>query len=149
MTDLNSDELHERNPIRDHLKNVEAERDRLAAELAKAEAERKELAVLRAGFAPDSKQAKALLRLHEGDFTPEALNATAAEYGLIDPPPATTAPAEEQRQWTQMAQNSTAGGPVNSEPRDEAYWAKRLKEAKSQQEFDAVMAEARSSGLVG
>lgn len=35
-----------------------------------------------AGFDPDSKQGKALLRLHDGDLTAEALRQTAEEYGF-------------------------------------------------------------------
>lgn len=43
----------------------------------------------------DSKQAKALLALHgDGEQTPEALRATAEEYGITLPDPTATTPAE-------------------------------------------------------
>jgi hypothetical protein len=60
--------------------------DEAVEELAQAQ---RELALHKAGLADlNDKQVKALAAAHEGDFTPEALQATATELGFTKPEPA-------------------------------------------------------------
>ena len=54
-----------------------------------------------AGFDPDSKQGKALLRLHDGDLTADALKQTAEEYGFT---PAQPVDAEAEQADAETAQ---------------------------------------------
>lgn len=73
------------------------------------------------GFDDDSPQAKALSRLHEGDWTENDLRATAVEYGYLDATDSATSqrdvaesPAEVQREVSsERAQAvASAGSPV-------------------------------------
>lgn len=56
-----------------------------AASRAEADAAKRELAFLRAGIDPDSQTAKRISKVHEGDWTADALKATGADFGWITP----------------------------------------------------------------
>ena len=63
-------------------------------------------ALTEAGFDPKSPQAKALMKLHEGDLTADAVKATAGEYGIA-PVEATQTEGQEQ-QVDEVAQQRSA-----------------------------------------
>lgn len=78
------DDQHNDDPanLRGLLRDRTKERDQLKG-LAETGAEAvKELAIVRAGIT-DEKTAKLLLKAHDGDWTPDAVKATAAEYNLL------------------------------------------------------------------
>ena len=60
-----------------------------------------------AGFDPDSKTGKALLRLHDGELTADALRATAEEYGF-EPAASPAAEAEPVNEVAQQRNEATA-----------------------------------------
>lgn len=68
--------------LRDAYKALAKDKKSLEKELETARPQLRASALKDAGFDPESKQAAALMRLHEGDLDPEALKATAEEYGL-------------------------------------------------------------------
>lgn len=68
--------------LRDAYKALAKDKKSLEKELETARPQLRSAALEKAGFDPESKQAAALMRLHEGDLDPEALKATAEEYGL-------------------------------------------------------------------
>jgi hypothetical protein len=78
------DDQHNDDPanLRGLLRDRTKERDQLKG-LAETGAEAvKELAIVRAGIT-DEKTAKLLLKAHDGEWTPDAVKATAAEYNLL------------------------------------------------------------------
>ena len=79
-----------------------------AANDARAVAAERQIAFLKAGIDPDSALAKRLAKVHEGEFTPEALKATAVEYEWAQPetPPV---PAEELQALGQFAAVGAGG----------------------------------------
>lgn len=68
--------------MRDQIKTLNARVKELEPYEAEATQYRRTSALRDAGFDPDSGPAKALLKLHEGDMTAEALKETAQTYGL-------------------------------------------------------------------
>lgn len=88
--------------LRDAHKALKKEAKELRAFREAAEPQLRTYALKNAGFDPDSGPAKALLKIHEGEFTPEALKATAAEYGLaageVEGGSTATELTEEQKQ---------------------------------------------------
>lgn len=69
--------------LREAYKQAKKELKDLRAFREEAEPRIRQAALRDAGFEPESPQAKALLRLHEGELTVEALKATADEYGIV------------------------------------------------------------------
>lgn len=68
--------------LREAHKQAKREAKELKAKLEAIEPVYRQFVVKEAGFDPESPQASALLKLHEGEFTVEALAKTAQEYGL-------------------------------------------------------------------
>ena len=78
--------------VRDLRKQLKAQ----SQELGELRQFRTERVLQKAGFDPDSKIGKALVKLHEGDLTPEGLRATAEEYGYDVPAVDSDTPANGQ-----------------------------------------------------
>lgn len=92
-------------------KRAKAEADAARSE---AEAARRELAFVRLGIDPDSKNGKLLAKAHEGEISVEALRATAQEYGLLDTPKEETKPVVSDQEMAAHAQfSNTVGGGEN------------------------------------
>lgn len=81
--DAETDEGSENGPkaLREAARDGKKAKAEAAAATSRADAAEKQIALLKAGFDPDSKTAKALAKVHEGEWNPDALKATAAEYG--------------------------------------------------------------------
>jgi hypothetical protein len=104
-----------------------AERGRAAQ--AEADAARRELAFLKAGITTDTGPGKLLLKSYDGDLTPEAVLAAAAEYGIApqpaQPPAEAPAPAPAftaedaaaARERAELVSGSEPpGGPADPDP---------------------------------
>jgi hypothetical protein len=89
-------------------KRAKADADAARSE---AEAARRELAFVRLGIDPDSKNGKLLAKAHEGEISVDALRATAVEYGLLDAPK-DEKPVVSDQELAAHAQfsNTVAGG---------------------------------------
>jgi 3-methyladenine DNA glycosylase AlkC len=68
--------------LREAYKTAKKELKELRAYREASEPKVRRAALREAGFDPDSPQAKALLKLHDGDMDAGALKATADEYGI-------------------------------------------------------------------
>ncbi len=82
--------------LRNALKAKDRELKELRAFKSSTEPQLRTFALKDAGFDPESPQAKALLKLHDGEFTPEAIKATAGEYGFVAGEAGTTADPGQQ-----------------------------------------------------
>lgn len=76
----------------------------------------------RAGFDPDSKQGRALMKLHDGEITVEAIRETAESFGLTvaadeapqeQLPPATQARMQQQTVMNEVTSTARGGGAVD------------------------------------
>lgn len=109
--------------------------------LARAEAAERRIALLDAGLGTlNPKQVDALLKVHDGDLTPDALKQTATDLGFGLPPTASSTdqvPAAESDAHMAMAEAQAGGEAVVSGERVEAD----LAYAKSPAEVMAILAK--------
>ena len=72
-----------KDPVRAHLRKLEAENKELRALKAQAENAQKELAFAKAGIDLTSKMSQYFVKGYDGELTPEAIQAAAMEANLI------------------------------------------------------------------
>lgn len=124
------------NPLRQAIKQKEKENAELSKRLAEAESAKRELAFLKAGVNPDDPTAKYFVKAYDGELTPEAIQAAASEARLISTQTTDTSEADAWKRTTKVADGSgTAQPPID--------WNRRIQEATSQAEVEAILAEAR------
>jgi hypothetical protein len=124
------------NPLRQALKQKDKEAAELKKLLADAEQAKRELAFMKAGINPDDAAAKYFVKAYDGELSPEAIQQAATEARLISTPSTNADEAAAWKRTTQVADGSgTAQPPVD--------WNKRINEATSQAEVEAILAEAR------
>lgn len=129
--------------LREAYKQAKKELKELRAFREEAEPRIRHAALQEAGFQPDSPQAKALLRLHEGELTVEALKATAEEYGItgvaVDDSPGAPTLSDNQKQAIASAargnQLAAVGAPSSPQSPHERY-----AEAETAGDFAAMLA---------
>ncbi len=124
-----------RNPVRARMKELEkqlaeAERRAQAAEQAARRA-----AFLEAGLDTSNKMTEYFMKAYDGEVTPEAIKQAAVEANLISTPNN----GEEAAAWKRTEQVANGSGTAQP-PID---WTKRINEATSQAEVEAILAEAR------
>ena len=127
-----------RNPVRARMKQLEKETADLRKQVAESEVAKRELAFVKAGIDPTSPMSKYFVKAYDGELSPEAIREAAVEAQLISPPDSKPS-ADEANAWSRTAKigagSQTAQPPVG--------WSRRLNEARSPQEVDAILAEAR------
>lgn len=140
--------------MREHIKNLEAQAKEGTEAKGRVEQLERQLVVRDAGLNLDPKQLKALQAVHEGDWTPEAVKATAGELGFGQAPPApqNQPTPEELAALTRINQATSGGTPVP--PADPGDTSARLRafvaEGHSEREFDAFVKELGiSTGTLG
>ena len=81
---------------------------------------------------------KYFVKAYDGDLTPDAIRQAAVEAQLISPPDSVPTASEAQA-WQRTAKIA-AGTQTTQTPVD---WTRRLNDARSPQEVDSILAEAR------
>ncbi len=137
-----TEESETRNPVRARMKQLEKETADLRKQVAEAESAKRELAFVKAGIDPLQPMSKYFVKAYDGELDPEAIRQAAVEAQLISPPDAQPTPSETQA-WQRTAKLA-AGSQTAQPPVD---WNRRLNEARSPQEVDQILAEARASQL--
>jgi hypothetical protein len=144
MSDVNfeGDEAEDqgtRNPLRAHMRKLEDETKTLREQLAAAQSAQRELAFVKAGVDLNAPGAKYFVKGYDGELSPEAIRAAAEEANLV--PKAAQAPEvkSEQQAWTRL-QKAAAAGQTSEPPVD---WVARMNSAKSIEEVQALLAQAR------
>jgi hypothetical protein len=127
-----------RNPVRARMKQLEKETADLRKQVAESEAAKRELAFVKAGVDPASPMSKYFVKAYDGELSPEAIREAAVEAQLISPPDSKPS-ADEANAWSRTAKIG-AGSQTAQPPVD---WSRRLNEARSPQEVDAILSEAR------
>jgi len=135
------DQQSAKDPVRAHLRKVEAENKELRAIKAEAEAVKKELAFAKAGIDLSSKMAQYFVKGYEGDLTPESIQQAAAEVNLIkrqEQPQ--QAVASEQQAWSRVNEAARSGetSDVNVD------WNTKIASAKNEREVMQLLAQANA-----
>lgn len=129
-----------RNPLRERMKQLEAENAALRErEASNAEAARK-LAFVEAGVDPSLPVAKYFMKGYDGELTPDAIREAAIEAQIISDRKAAQV-QQEAAAWQQTTQ-AAAGNTTGEAPVDIVT---RISNAKSQQEVEMLLAEARQA----
>lgn len=139
-SDIDRDEEQEgRNPLRDRMKQLEAENAELKAKAEESSAAARELAFVKAGVDPNLPISKYFMKGYDGELNAEAIREAAIEAQLIRDAQAEQVKAEAGT-WdrsTQMAADSSNEPPVD--------WGQRISQAKNAAEVEALLAEAKAA----
>lgn len=142
MTDANIEFEDEhtdqpKDPVRAHMRRLEAENKRKDEELAALKSAQRELVFLKAGINPDDPKAKYFVKGYDGEMTVEAIRQAAEEASYI--------PSQRK----EIEQDAEAFGRLNraathgetSEP--VVDYADKIRRAKSPDEVMQLLAQAR------
>jgi hypothetical protein len=143
MTDANIEfedeqvDQQSKDPVRAHLRKLEAENKRKDELLAEAEQARRELMFLKAGVNPDDPKAKYFVKGYDGELTVEAIRQAAEEASYI--PSQRKEVQADAEAFGRMARAATFG--ETSEP--VVDYADKIRKAKSPDEVMQLLAQAR------
>ena len=132
------DEQEGRNPLRDRMKQLEAENAELKARADEASAAARELAFVKAGVDPNLPISKYFMKGYDGDLTADAIREAAIEAQIVKDAQAEQVKSEAQT-WdrsTQIAADSSSEAPVD--------FVTRISQAKTPAEVDQLLAEAKA-----
>lgn len=143
MTDANIEfedeqvDQQSKDPVRAHLRKLEAENKRKDELLAEAEKARRELMFLKAGVNPDDPKAKYFVKGYDGELTVDAIRQAAEEASYI--PSQRKEVQQDAEAFGRMARAATFG--ETSEP--VVDYAEKIRKAKSPDEVMQLLAQAR------
>ena len=124
-----------RNPLRERMKQLEAENAALKAKADEAAAASRELAFVKAGVDPTLPMAKYFVKGYDGELTADAIRAAAIEAAIIH-----DTKAAEKDAWDRTAKVASGN---NSEPPVDLMT--RIGKANSQAEVEMLLAEAQKA----
>ena len=136
--DVMQDQQQSKDPMRAHMRKLEAENKALKEQAAGAQAAQRELNFVKAGMDPNDPKYKYFVKGYDGELTPEAIRAAAEEANLVSSEKKEA--AGEQQAWNRVAQASRAG--ETSEP--PVDYVQRFNNTKSADEVMALIAQARA-----
>ena len=137
-SDFDSEEQEGRNPLRDRMKQLEAENAELKAQADAASTAARELAFVKAGIDPELPISKYFLKAYDGELTADAIREAGIEAGLLKD---TQAESIKQEAGTWDRSNQIAAG---SDAEPQVDFVTRISQAKSPAEVDMLLSEARS-----
>jgi len=127
--------------VRETIKRLERENRDLKANIAEATQARRELSFVKAGIDLSTPTGKLFAKAYDGNPDLDEVRAAAIEYGLLEPPPATPTPSDEQAAFQRIDRAAATGRPASG-PVD---WSKRLKETRNPDEYWQVIKEYEQS----
>ena len=139
--DSNFDEEQEsgRNPLRDRMKQLEAENAELKAQADAASGAARELAFVKAGLDPDLPMTKYFVKAYDGELTVDAIKQAGIEAGLLTDDTQAESIRQEAGTWNRS--NEIAAG---SEAEPQMDFTTRISQAKSQAEVEQLLAQAQA-----
>lgn len=139
---IDFDEAQEsnRNPLRERMKQLEAENAALREQAQSASEAARKLAFVEAGVDPSIPVAKYFMKGYDGELTPDAIRQAAIEAQIIQDRKSAQI-QQEAAAWSQTTQ-AAAGNTTGEAPVD---FVTRITNAKSQQEVEMLLAEARQA----
>jgi hypothetical protein len=140
--DVEFDETQDsgRNPLRERMKQLEAENAALKAKAEEASAAARKLAFVEAGIDPSLPVAKYFMKGYDGELSAEAIRQAAIEAQIIQDQKAAQV-AQEAAAWSRTTQ-AAAGNQTGEAPVD---LVTRISQAKTQAEVEMLLAEARQA----
>lgn len=129
-----------RNPLRERMKQLESENAALREQATQASEAARKLAFVEAGVDPSLPVAKYFMKGYDGELTPEAIREAAIEAQIIQDRKAAEV-KQEAAAWQQTTQ-AAAGNTTGEAPVD---MVTRIQNAKSQDEVEMLLAEARQT----
>jgi ribosomal protein L12E/L44/L45/RPP1/RPP2 len=129
-----------KNPLRQHIKELEKEVNDLRQLKAEAETAKRELAFAKAGIPMDSPIAKYFIKGYDGELTPEAIHEAATEAGLVAQPKPN--PLKQEAEAWARSNQVAAGINLSDEPVD---WATRIANATSEKEVMEILSRAQET----
>jgi|TARA_B110000211_G_scaffold234868_1_gene306951 hypothetical protein len=138
--DVQDQEQQHRDPVRSHMRKLEAENKELRQLKAEAEEAKKKIAFVEAGIDLASPMSKYFIKAYDGDMSADAIRAAAAEANLTQPKAPQMAP-QEQQAWNRMG-NAARSGDIAEPVVD---YAARMANAKSESEVMELLAQARAN----
>ena len=138
--DSNFDEDQEsgRNPLRDRMKQLEAENAELKAQADAASTAARELAFVKAGIDPELPISKYFVKAYDGELTADAIREAGIEAGLLKDEQADSI-KQEAGTWNRS--NEIAAG---SETEPQVDYVTRISQARSQEEVNKLLSEAQA-----
>jgi len=138
--DSNFDEDQEsgRNPLRDRMKQLEAENAELKAQADAASTAARELAFVKAGIDPELPISKYFVKAYDGELTADAIREAGIEAGLLKD---AQADSIKQEAGTWNRSNEIAAG---SETEPQMDYVTRISQARSQEEVNKLLSEAQA-----
>ena len=126
-----------KDPVRAHLRKLEAENKRKDEELAALKSAQRELVFLKAGINPDDPKAKYFVKGYDGEMTVEAIRQAAEEASYI--PSQRKEIQQDAEAFSRVNRAATFG--ETSEP--VVDYADKIRKAKSPDEVMQILAQAR------
>lgn len=138
--DSNFDEDQEsgRNPLRDRMKQLEAENAELKAQADAASTAARELAFVKAGIDPELPISKYFVKAYDGELNADAIREAGIEAGLLKD---AQADSIKQEAGTWNRSNEIAAG---SETEPQMDYVTRISQARSQEEVNKLLSEAQA-----
>jgi len=127
-----------RNPLRQRMKQLEAEAAELRKQAQESSELKRKMAFMEAGIDMSVPAAKYFVKGYDGEISADAIRQAAMEAQLIAPE--NPVGADETEAWNRTTKVA-AGSGTSQPPVD---WARRLSEASSEQEVMAILAEAQA-----
>jgi hypothetical protein len=126
-----------KDPIRAHMRKLEAEVKALREREAQSNEAVRELAFVKAGVDLSAPISRYFVKGYDGEITPEAIRAAAAEANLIKEASASQPQPAEQQAWGRVANAAKVG--ETSEP--VVDWSTKISQARNEQEVHTLMAQ--------
>lgn len=126
-----------KDPVRAHLRKLEAENKSLREAAQAAETSKRELMFLKAGINPDDPKAKYFVKGYDGELTVEAIRQAAEEASYI--PSQRKEIQQDAEAFSRVNRAATFG--ETSEP--VVDYAQKIRKAKSPDEVMQILAQAR------
>lgn len=138
--DSNFDEDQDsgRNPLRDRMKQLEAENAELKAQADAASTAARELAFVKAGIDPELPISKYFVKAYDGELNADAIREAGIEAGLLKD---AQADSIKQEAGTWNRSNEIAAG---SETQPQTDFVTRISQARSQEEVNKLLSEAQA-----
>lgn len=132
-----------KDPVRAHMRKLEAENKALREQAAMAAQAQRELTFVKAGINPDDPRAKYFVKGYDGELTVDAIRNAASEAAILGPSvqQSHADPLQDEKSaWSRMGQLArsaeTSEAPVD--------WEQRIRSAKSADEVMQLIAQARA-----
>lgn len=128
-----------KDPVRAHLRKLEAENKALREQAAAAAQAQRELTFVKAGINPDDPKARYFVKGYDGELSVEAIRQAAEEASLITPSVPKVSDGEKQA-FNRISRAASAGD--TSEP--VVDYALKIKAARTPDEVMQILAQARA-----